>query len=390
MNFRWPYIFAAYALLLTAAYLDNMRGPLLPIFTREYDINYSASSWMLTTGHLAAAIMTALLLPLFRIVSDRHIVVGVSLLALSCCIWPNYFSVYGDVIAWSLLLGGTFAMMGALCNVLLVHGSPTSKLPNAMAGMHAMYGIGAMCAPLLTYWALSEGRWQTLLYAPIMGSAVLLLLARKLDNRSPQSTNKSHSPASTQEKIPALAWLASFTFALYVVGEVMISMWMITYFVGHLKMNIHEGSIYMGGFFACLTSTRILAALFAKTSYQTYLLYLSLCLAGILFSLGLNGYLWGFAASGILGPFYPLMMARTNQQYATISRRVTIALMITAQLSLALFHSIVGIISDQAGISVAYRLPVLAFIACFGCLLIFDRLYQKQSGTTKFKFTELS
>lgn len=381
MSFRWSYIFAAYVLLLTAAYLDNMRGAILPLIKREYDITHSLSSWMLISSHIAAVVLTALLIPLFKRVSDRTIVVGVSIMAVICCVWPHYFRVYEDVLTWSLLLGGTMATMGALCNILMVHGTPAPKLARSMSGMHAMYGIGSMCAPLFYYSVGITGNWQVLLFGPLVGCAVLIPIALRLERQVSQAPMAEPIAATPSKpltpKTSRLAWLTPAIFVLYVIGEVTISMWMTTYFTEHLPDQSSLGPLYMGGFFACLASTRILASFIATPARETPLLYASLGASTLFFVLGLSGHLWGFVLAGVLGPFYPIMMARTNQRYAHIARRITVIIMVTVQVALAINHRSIGAVSDHAGIAVAYRLPIFAFVLCLGTLAVFDLLYKR-------------
>ena len=69
-----------------------------------------------------------------------------------------------------------------------------------------------------------------------------------------------------------------------------------------------------------------------------------------------------FPAAGIIGPFFPMMLARVSVIYNHSWQRLTVVILTTMQLALALSHLVLGAVFDQLGAQRAYLIPPLLLI----------------------------
>ena len=371
-SIHFSYVFVAMGTLLTSSFLDNLRGPLLPLMAKEFSISYTESGGLLVAAHIAAAITTLLMVPIFRHYSDRFIVFAVSFFALLVCFLPQALSSFTMIQLWSVGIGIIMSIMGTLCNVLMVHGLPSSLLSRGMSALHAMYGLGSMVAPITLTFILGQGfGWRSTLAVPALACLGLAVASIYLSTETGKDRqralktqgNEKHSAFELRMLIPPIV------FSLYVVGEVLTSMWMTSYLNKELNLSLEDSASYMSWFFLVLLSTRLLSVVFATPRVEKTLLVSSMVFSALSFTLGLLGWLPGFIFAGLLGPFYPLYMARVTQDFPHASRFVTVLIIMAIQLSLAASHGLFGLLSDSMGIRFAYFIPPVALtLAMLGSL----------------------
>lgn len=352
------FLFSGFASLFVVSFLDNSRGPLLPVLLEQLDIPYEAAGRFLTVGCIAAVIATLIMGKILRARGERFVALGIATFALL----PGFIAPFVDDVMKLLLLGATMgasvAMLGSMCNILTVRGSPEDKRGRFLSFQQAMYGIGSLLAPWTFSILLEKGYawWWLLVIATaaifVLGVAFFLLL--------PESPGPIEALAEKpKSKISPRGLLMIILFAFYVAGEVLASMWMNSLMVAKQGMSPAEAARYGIFFFANLSLARFLCFLFARPATETWILVGSL-IAGISFCvLGQQGHSWALPLIGILGPFFPLSMAKISRQFPEQWQAMTIYVYVGIQSMLALMHQSVGSLADALGIEIAFLLSPL-------------------------------
>lgn len=369
---RWNYVGAGLLVLVVASYLDNVRGPILPAVSKALGVGYGSTAWFLVAGNLAAVGCTFLLIFLTRRISERAIACGFGFVAIAATLFSPFVDDFTRLVVLAIGLGSAIAVLGALCNVFVIHGTTLDARARAFCGLHMMYGFGSLLAPGTAGVLLERGfRWQAPLLVSIPGliaMAVYLYVALPPQHRSAET-----HPGNF--RVTRVNVLMLFAIPLYVAAEVMVSMWM-TPFLVEEGLHVGAASKYLLGFFLTMGVTRALCFLSLKPQQEAWFLWGSLIFGAVFFSLGRAGWYWGFALTGVLGPFFPLFLARVTRAFSKDSAALTLAIITAMQVILAVFHLSIGNVSDRLGMSLAYWMPV----ALIGAALVALGLYIHAEG----------
>ena len=363
------YVAAGYLTLLGAAYFDSMRGPLVPVLVQELGVPYRLASWFLTAGNIAALFFLALMNPAFRLIGEKRVGVAACLLATVAGIVAPFVDGFVSLLILGVVIGGSIAVVGALCNIYTLRGSPDPWKSRMLAGNHVMYGIGSFGAPLIVAAAIAHHTpWHWLVGLGATFFFVIgVIIARKVPTLPFETLAETHHDA-TDRGFQALV-VALLT--AYVVGEVMACMWLVTFLTEARGFTVIHASDVLSGVYLVMALTRLACFLFIRQSWEHGVLFASLTVAMIAYLLGRVGSTWAFIAMGAFGPFFPLLLARVSRQVPGLWRSLTVKVMIAIQLSLAIFHTVVGQLTDRLGIALAYSLPPVIF----GLVLILLTIY---------------
>jgi fucose permease len=176
-----------------------------------------------------------------------------------------------------IALSSSFAMLlvcsavsGLGFGVMLLTGNVAAAEASSRAGpvnlVNALFGVGAICGPLLVWMALRTvgSSLPALWGAPIamMGALMLLLLQRP--NAASEAGPESPAPVAPQGfrsvlGAPAI-WLLGFFCMLEVSLEVGFSAWLPTLLERATDMPLAEGATVMSLFWLLLTASRLTAA----------------------------------------------------------------------------------------------------------------------------------
>jgi MFS family permease len=362
----WIFVTASLGLMFCSAFLDNTRGPILPLITESLKLNYGSSSWFLGAGNIAGVLCNFLLIPFIKHFQEKKsavIVCGVALVAvLSTLFVSNFFT----LMILGSLLGITIASLGAVANIILLNSSTHEKRSKYMSALHMMYGIGSVIAPATAAFLLdSNYHWKQVLQIGIFPIVLVLFFNFKY-LKNPIS---HHEPSTQKIPLTYVNWIAIWAFAIYVAAEVMASNWMVAYL--SQKMSIAEASKYLSGFFAMMGITRMLCVLFIKPRYEKIVIYLCLLLFIFFFTLGHLGFLLGFSLCGVLGPYFPVFISRLSHYSPKSTNKITLTGLAISQALLVSSHKTMGLLTDNLGISSSYYFPILIMIIA----LIFTGVY---------------
>jgi len=365
---RWGFVISGLLILSVEAFFDNVRGPLIPVFTQTLQIDYASASLFLVWGSFVSVALTLLLLPILSRYSLRRVSLSICGLGVVAALYSFLVHGFFSLILLAVLVGGAVATMGAICNVLVMEGTDMHHRSRSMCALHMMYGFGSLVAPLVVRFFLERQiswPWIFISILPVIAITALLL------KRVLPAHKKEKVQVSLSMHLTALQWLVIATFSIYVSAEVMSSMWMVTYLVESQHFSVAQAAPYLSGFFLAMALSRGFCFLSLRPSLEGVILALSLVLALFFFMLGRLGHLWAFPLVGLLGPYFPLYLSRVSRNFPLEAHRLTIWILSSVQLTLACFHLFVGKLTDRLGVEVAYWLPPILLVAALLMLGIF-------------------
>lgn len=362
---RWSYICCSFLILSVGAYLDNVRGPLIPLLTHRFGIPYGKTSWFLVLASVVGLATNLLLLPLLRYWGERKVILVMCLIGGLTTISGFWVTDFPSLLGMAGLIGCAVASMGTLSNVLAIQGSDEKSRSKLLCAVHMMYGFGSLLAPMTASFLLDRGfAWNSILVA----CAPLVLLIAFLVVRYLPSVKDVPAVEANPGKLSFVQKILMAVFGVYVVGECMTTMWMTTYLVEAEKFSVAQGARYVTGFFLMMGITRALCFLSLKPRHETFVVTGCLILSSAAFVAGRSGWLWAFPLAGILGPFFPLLLSRVSRNFPVQSRSMTVWILVSVQLGLALAYALMGRLTDMVGISVTYWVPFIFLVGTLGLL----------------------
>ncbi|MBI4403132.1 MAG: MFS transporter [Deltaproteobacteria bacterium] len=368
------YLVFGFVILLLSAFIDSARGPLLPIISQSLSLPYGRCSWFLVAGNFAAVAVNFLLFPLLHFFGQKHTLTLIGIFGVLSGLLVPWVSGFASLMAIGAAFGSLIAMMGSMCNLLVIRGSDPKSRSNTLCGLHVMYGVGALTAPTVASILLQNGWGWRAIFATIAPFFLLLTISS-----AKWFPKDSAIRASTFRQSLAIApkqILFLLAFSTYVAGEITISMWMTTYLLEAQHVPVVQGATYVAGFFLVMALSRAGCIWVLKAHHEIVVVWGALILTVVFFLLGLLGHLWAFPLCGILGPFFPVFLAWTSRLYPEQSRSLTLWILTSVQLTLALANILIGKLTDQFGVAPTYR---LAFV-WLGAAMLFLALCLRLGG----------
>ncbi|HET9236814.1 MAG TPA: hypothetical protein VFO10_06165, partial [Oligoflexus sp.] len=108
------YLFAGFASLFAAAFIDNARGPVLPVLCAQLNIPYETAGLFLMIGNVAAVLVTFTLGRLLPRIGDRKAAIITSWLAVLPGLLAPFISSRASLLSLGLMLGASVSLVGSL------------------------------------------------------------------------------------------------------------------------------------------------------------------------------------------------------------------------------------------------------------------------------------
>lgn len=367
-------LYIAFSSMFVLGVADNIRGPLFPEIIKSFDLSGFSSSFFYAATSFAAFIASIGSLRLLRVISLQGLL-SISILLMSMSMFgigvsPNYSVLIFSAVVLGLSIGG----LGVSQNLLVSENVPMEYRSKALSGLHSVYGLASLLAPLLA--AQTSQVFSTWQAAFISAGLICLLLVTTIylnPNKSKVSPNTVEhlAPVKTEVATYGLAKLMiSGLFAFYVVAEILVSTRLALYMRENFGMDLEGSSLYVTYFFVFLFIGRLIFAVVKIPGSIRFQMNVSLGLSLASLILGLFIHPLFLALVGLMmAPYYPLSVAYISQRTGLNERSYLTFAMAMQSLSVVGMHIGAGYITDTfGGVKAAFTIGVLALILSAFCL----------------------
>ncbi|MEQ1724074.1 MAG: MFS transporter, partial [Pseudobdellovibrio sp.] len=330
---NWAFLFACFS-MFALGISDNTRGPLFPELLRYFNLTNSEASLSFALASTCAFFgnfLSAFVLKkiqLDRLLGISRLIMMTGLLAMA---FGPTFSLY---LLGCAIYGFSLGSTGVAQNLLIAENISGPQQTKALSGMHGIYGLSSLIAPLLasripTWYSENFGgssiftQWQSaLVITGLMAGVVLVLIT--LVKPQPEFQSVAHYDEGLHGKkssITTMLWFAGF-FATYVGAEILVATRLALYMRTYFNMSLESSSNYVTYFFMFLLVGRLVFAFKTFNIKLKTQLNTSLILSLLSLVLGLWVHPFFLALVGLaMAPFYPLAIVYISEKTGHQKRR---------------------------------------------------------------------
>lgn len=248
-----------------------------------------------------------------------------------------------------------------------------------MSWLHCFWGIGAMSGTYIMAAFLKKGQWRTGFFAVAAVLAVIvvtLILSQnlwKIFEKEPAKEEKEEKLVTNSEGLK-LKNVKSLMLAMFCNNgyEMLISVWMATYFISVKNMEIDIAATYCSMLYLGITLGRILSgALTSRLSDKTLIRWgIMIALAGVILIImpvsgivsALGLFIIGFGAS----PVFPSILHLTPEKYGEKYSATIIGLeMSAAYVGAACMPALSGFLLERTGMKFMPYILLFLFVLMF-------------------------
>jgi MFS family permease len=365
---RWAWLLPAYASLFLLGLNENVRGPIFPEQLRELGLSDAEGGWLFAIASAGVALGSLV---------GRHAVARLGALRWQ---WGSLLVMAAGVAVTALAGGLTLLLFGCALfglgggglmvtqNLLASEGVPPAYRQRALNGLHAMYGLASLLAPLVVAALASAGLgWRECLWllAALTGALGLAHLALTPD--PPRAGARGQGSGGWRGQLVALIG------ALYVTSELLIS----TRLVLLVRRDGHDqetAAFALTAFFACLLAGRLLFSLWRWPWSNRALLGISALGALACYLGGLIGPPWLLIPAGFfMAPFFPTVVDLVAREFPRAVDGVLARTFATVSTSLVLAHWGVGVLTDRFDLRSALFVGPAALVLLLVLLVLLPR-----------------
>ena len=349
----WYVIALSFATLFAYGLVDNSRGPIFPELLKEFSLSDAEGALFFSVASLTALLSNA---------SGAWWLIKwgtrTSLRAY-CLLWSLGLFMIAEAKGFELILigAGVFGFslggIGLLVNVMTSHSAPIQIRRQLMSGLHCMYGLSSLLAPLLVTAFYSAGLLWRQVFQVLAALPILILIAT-WSRRLPRDTQHSdHKTVNGPRPWRQALWFAG-ALCPYVLAEIMVSTRLVLWARRDLGYSAADANDLLSVFFLMLFTGRLFFAIVKVPLSHSRLQWVAIGLTFALFVLGLTGLPLALAATGLtMSCYYPVGMTRLGDEMGA-SAGFGMALVLTVQsLTLFVMHAALGQLSDHVGLTKA-------------------------------------
>jgi len=355
----------AYFSLLALGLMDNIRGPFYPDILEQLNLTATKGSLFFAVASFAALGGNFLGSFLLGKVT-AHGLMNFSVLGLGVGFYLIGASWdFRSLIAACVIFGVHFGLLNVAQNVVVHKNAPLAYRRRIFNGLHAMYGLAALMAPLLASGFLSFGwNWNSSfifvgLSAALMGLGFLVRGYRWQEAKV--ALPEGHHVEVFDRKGAVL--LAS-ALALYILGELSLSTRFPLWVREVLLLSPQQANSYLALFSGGLFLGRLLFT-FINFHFLSnkWILSLSAGLGMLFFAGGLliHPMVAGFAGL-FMGPFFPVALDEMSNRFGDRASQVIGWSITFGSVLVVLMHFVLGVLTDRFGVETALWIGPLALI----------------------------
>jgi len=363
---RFSYIFLAYSSLFILGFIDNARGPFYPEFLNHFDILDNIGSYIFSLASLASFVTTVLTKKWFMklgLIKSSRLFLAVQALSVLCIALSGKFHSFYLMLFASALFGMAVGGLGICNNLLVSKGANPVRLRQFFSGLHSMYGLASICAPILVSWSLqNQISWADFFYFFALIALVPFIYS---------FTVKSVEKKNMQDKSIAIAprglsIIVFILFGFYVASEIVISSRLVIYLQTYHKMDKSQSASYLTYFFIFLLIGRLLVSIRSWKISNNILLNISVILSFIMVVLGLYLHPFFLTLTGLtMSYFFPCATSLLSEKFPTLLEDLMTKLMTGINISLFIMHWLFGQISTSFGIQSAMHMSLVYLLIVF-------------------------
>jgi FHS family glucose/mannose:H+ symporter-like MFS transporter len=373
----WFLLTLSYLCLFVFGLADNARGPTFPDMLADFALSDSLGSLVFLVA--SAASLANNLLSFFWL--KRLGPVGAlrfySLVQALGVLMMGLARSYEGLVAASVVYGASSGALGIVVNLLAAGAVGPARRRQALSGLHCMYGVSSLLAPLLVsrIYAGGEG-WPTVFLWLAAGPALVAVLSllrkggashRRVEQETIDGAALGlvgvHGHVRERKRPRAAAIFFGSFLTLYVVAEVLVSTRLVLFARRALNYSPEEANLLLSAFFLALFCGRLLFAIVSFPFSNAHVLMLSAVSSLIAFVIGLTVHPLGLAVCGFtMSMFYPCAIALVSEDVGSHSEYATSWALTLQSCGLMVMHFGVGAVSDSFGIAQALWLGPMSLI----------------------------
>jgi FHS family glucose/mannose:H+ symporter-like MFS transporter len=356
----------AYASLLLLSVLDNLRSPFFPEILNDMHWNNFAGSAFFATTSLFCFLASWWSQSVIR----RHS----SLFLLGSA---SFFLAVGYAsIAWSYnfltmmlacaVFGFAFGGHNLAQNMIVVEASPVHLRRRLLNGLHSMYGVASIIAPLMASGFLLLGwTWRSAFFATATLPLLTVVAVQFFKSRKPVKISAHPEPLSSDEW--KLCILFAIMMALYQFGETSASSRLVLWLRTERGFAPETANLYLSGFFAFMLVGRVF---FGVVHFRRLSNWMILCgsagLSAICYALGLAASpLWLVVSGLAMAPFYATALDQLSVTFHKKSGQAFGFILGVGSLSSVAMHLVVGWGTDVFGLTRALTIGPVSLAVLF-------------------------
>lgn len=363
---NWGLILISYAMLIALGLIDSSRGPAYPLILEDLRIGpqKGSSLFVLTSAiSLLVNFTSKIWLPKLGIITSSRL--GLSLMSISAYGLGHAGKIksFSHFLFFSLILGISFAICSITMNILTARGASDQHRKQALSGLHSMYGLASLTAPLLLTVTISFNHHWSYLFKIVSIIPIMVLFLTFSIGKNTLKEQRDKRPFDQGIKKRTRALFGAF-FGCYVTAEVLVSSRLTLFLQSHVGLNPKLAQQSLSLFFLGLLVGRLLFSFKNFKVSNIILLRSSLLMSLFIFFIAIFFIpkimpLLGLSMSFFFAIAFDFLVSRFGKH----GDYMTTSVMTTIGISIAIGHSVFGTIADQVNVfSAMFMIPTLLLI----------------------------
>lgn len=370
---------AAYVSFVPIGIATVLLGPMLPVLSARWALNYSQSGALFSVQYIASTLAVGL----SGVLASRWgfafaIKTGLLLMATGLALLLAGPKSLG--IACIAAYGGGLGLAVPAANLLVAAANPDRRSATLNL-LNFFWSTGAVSCPVLVA-AAARNHAIPLLLASVSGLALLIAIGIAL---MPVSIGELAATRNARQKVlpliqcrPALFIIMGALFLVYVGTENGFGGWIasfakslgnVTPAISLMTPSFFHAALMLGRWVAPLALRRVGEIKLARAG----LLLACAGTAGLLFSHGLSGVVASACSAGLgLACVYPITISLLSLEYGSASSLIGSFMFVLSNIGGGLFPWIIGVTASRVG-----TLKAGMFVPLMGCIVMYV-LYQRK------------